>query len=140
MNRYIHIKLYTDRCIHTYLYIHTCIHTYIHRQVSLKGTWYQIVNGKTSSSDETKKYQGMGERTNIHTRNMHSYIHSYIHTYKYTHVTEGNTTREAKFDAATNAILKMGDAIPGDTSHALSHIYLYIHTYIHTHIHTYIHT
>ena len=26
----------------------------------------------------------------------------------------GNTTREAKFDAATNAILKMGDAIPGN--------------------------
>jgi len=53
-------------------------------KVSLAGTWYKIVDGKSEGTYEVRRYQGMG-----------------------------NTTREAKFDAATNAILKMGEAVPG---------------------------
>lgn len=53
-------------------------------EVSLMGVWFKMVGGKWESAHETRRFQGMG-----------------------------NTTREAKFDAATNAILRMGEAIPG---------------------------
>ena len=46
-----------------------------------------------------------------------------MHTYNL-----GNTTREAKFDAATNAILKMGDNIPG-ISTSISYVCMYVCMY-----------
>ena len=54
------------------------------------GTWYKIERGQTTATEEVKRYQGMG-----------------------------NTTREAKFNAATNAILKMGDSIPGSPQYII---------------------
>ncbi len=53
-------------------------------QVHLSGLWYTIVNGDAVGQQITKRFQGMG-----------------------------NTTREAKYAAASAAIVNMGDSMPG---------------------------
>lgn len=53
-------------------------------EVTLTGHWFDIVDGESKSSFGVKRYQGMG-----------------------------GTTKDAKYDAATIAILKMGTHLPG---------------------------
>ncbi len=53
-------------------------------EVQLTGMWHRIENGEVVSSYSTRKFQGFGQNT-----------------------------REAKYNAAQNAIINLGDAMPG---------------------------
>jgi hypothetical protein len=53
-------------------------------EAQLTGLWHRVENGEVISTHSTRKYQGFGQ-----------------------------TTREAKYNAAANAIVNLGDAMPG---------------------------
>lgn len=53
-------------------------------ELHLSGIWHNFENGEVKSEFKVRKFQGMG-----------------------------NTTREAKYNAASNAIINLGDSMPG---------------------------